>query len=66
MNIKTLINVRKISIGAMGDLALAIALESRWHERQWQVPKAWAGILLGCRAVGDLLDESLFVSRVES
>jgi hypothetical protein len=33
-------------------LALAIALVSRWEVRQWQVPKAWARIFLGCRAVG--------------
>ena len=33
-------------------LALAIALVSRWHVGQWQVPKAWARILLSCRAVG--------------
>jgi len=33
-------------------LALGIALVSRWHEWQWQVPKALARILLGFRAVG--------------
>jgi hypothetical protein len=47
------------------DLALAIALVSRWEVRQWQVPKAWARIFLGCGAVV-FLDESLFVSRVQS
>jgi hypothetical protein len=36
----------------MRNLALTIALVSRWHERQWQVPKACARIFLGCRAVG--------------
>jgi hypothetical protein len=34
-------------------LALGIALVAQWHERQWQVPKAWVGIFLGCRAVGN-------------
>ncbi len=46
-------------------LALGIALVSRWHEWQWQVPKALARILLGCSAVGIFLDESLFVSGAQ-
>lgn len=40
-----------LTAGRVG-LALAIALVSRWHVRQWQVPKAWVRIFLGCRAVG--------------
>jgi hypothetical protein len=36
----------------VGGLALAIALVTQWHVGQWQVPKAWARIFLGCRAVG--------------
>ena len=39
-------------------LALAFALVVRWDVGQWQVPKAWARIFLGCRAVG-FGDESL-------
>jgi hypothetical protein len=46
------INKIVISFFVVG-LALGIALVSRWHVGQWQVPKALARIFLGCRAVGD-------------
>ena len=39
-------------LGVCVDLAIAIALVSRWHVWQWQVPKAWVRIFLGCRVMG--------------
>jgi hypothetical protein len=51
MGEKSLFGTTLIVMGRVG-LALAIALVSRWHVWQWQVPKAWARIFLGCGAVG--------------
>jgi len=39
-------------VGLAIAIAIAIALVVWWHVWQWQVPKAWARIFLGCRAVG--------------